>query len=90
MKENPMLNRLQHMIQRLANGRAILILLGTTIALRVIMGLPNDPFGLNPHLARLGGAEILDMQIGYKVHYSYLFSPRIYLSMGRRFSYLKV
>ena len=60
-----MLNRLQHMIQRLANGRAILILLGTTIALRVIMGLPNDPFGLNPHLARLGGAEILDMQIGY-------------------------
>jgi hypothetical protein len=31
----------------------------------VIMGLPNDPFGLNPHLARLGGAAILDMQIGY-------------------------
>jgi hypothetical protein len=53
------------MLQRLANGRAILILLTAAVALRVIMGLPNDPFGLNPHLARLGGAEILDMQIGY-------------------------
>ena len=57
-----MLDRLQHMIQRLANGRAILILLAAVIALRVIMGLPNDPFGLNP---RLGGTAILDMQIGY-------------------------
>jgi hypothetical protein len=53
------------MIQRLANGRAILTLLLATVALRVIMGLPNDPFGLNVHLARLGGATILDMQIGY-------------------------
>ncbi|MBN1978048.1 MAG: hypothetical protein JW918_11685 [Anaerolineae bacterium] len=60
-----MLDRLQHMIQRLANGRAILILLAAVIALRVIMGLPNDPFGLNPRLTRLGGAAILDMQIGY-------------------------
>jgi hypothetical protein len=60
-----MLDRLQHMIQRLANGRVILLLLAAVIALRVIMGLPNDPFGLNPHLARLGGAAILDMQIGY-------------------------
>ena len=60
-----MLDRLQHMIQRLANGRAMLILLAAVVALRVIMGLPNDPFGLNPHLARLGGAAILDMQIGY-------------------------
>ena len=55
-----MLNRLQQLIQRLANGRAVLILLAA-----VVMGLPNDPFGLNPHLARLGGAAILDMQIGY-------------------------
>jgi hypothetical protein len=53
------------MIQRLANGHVILLLLAAVIALRVIMGLPNDPFGLNPHLARLGGAAILDMQIGY-------------------------
>jgi hypothetical protein len=53
------------MIQQLANGRAILILLTAVIALRVIMGLPNDPFGLNPHLARLGDATILDLQIGY-------------------------
>ena len=60
-----MLNHLQQLIQRLANGRAMLILLGAAVALRVIMGLPNDPFGLNPHLARLGGAAILDMQIGY-------------------------
>jgi len=60
-----MLDRLQHMIQRLANGHVILLLLAAVIALRVIMGLPNDPFGLNPHLARLGGAAILDMQIGY-------------------------
>jgi hypothetical protein len=60
-----MLNRLQQLIRRLANGRAILILLGTTLALRVVMGLPNDPFGLNPHLARLGGAAILDMRLGY-------------------------
>jgi hypothetical protein len=60
-----MLNRLQQLILRLANGRAILILLTAVIALRVVMGIPNDPFGLNPHLARLGGAAILDMQIGY-------------------------
>jgi hypothetical protein len=60
-----MLDRLQQIVQRLANGRTILILLAAVIALRVIMGLPNDPFGLNPHLARLGGAAILDMQIGY-------------------------
>jgi hypothetical protein len=49
----------------LANGRAIIILLAAVIALRVIVGLPNDPFGLNPHLARLGNAAILDLQIGY-------------------------
>ena len=67
-----MLNRLQQMIQRLANGRTILMLLGTTLALRVVMGLPNDPFGLNPHLARLGGAEILDMQIGYTPDDAYM------------------
>jgi hypothetical protein len=67
-----MLNRLQKTIQRLANGRAILILLGATLALRVVMGLPNDPFGLNPHLARLGGAEILDMQIGYTPDDAYM------------------
>jgi hypothetical protein len=60
-----MLNRLQQMIQRLANGRAILILLAAIVALRVIMGLPDNPFGLNAHLARLGGATILDLQIGY-------------------------
>jgi hypothetical protein len=60
-----MLDRLLQMIQRLANGRAILILLAAVIALRVIMGIPNDPFGLNAHLIRLGGAAILDMQIGY-------------------------
>ncbi len=60
-----MLNRLQQTIQRLANGRAILILLAAVIALRVLMGLPNDPFGLNAHLARLGGAAILDMRICY-------------------------
>lgn len=60
-----MLDHLQHIIHRLANGRAILILLAATMALRVIMGLPNDPFGLNPHLLRLGGAAILDLQIGY-------------------------
>lgn len=66
-----MLNRLQQLIQRLANGRAILILLGTAMALRVIMGLLNDPFGLNPHLARLGGAETLDMQIGYTPNDAY-------------------
>ena len=60
-----MLSHLQRMIQRLANGRAILILLAAAVALRVIMGLPNDPFGLNPHLTRLGDAAILDMQIGY-------------------------
>jgi hypothetical protein len=64
-EENPMLNRLQQTIQRLANGRAILILLAAVIALRVLMGLPNDPFGLNAHLARLGGAAILDMRICY-------------------------
>jgi hypothetical protein len=67
-----MLNRLQQMIQRLANGRAMLILLGATIALRVIMGLPNDPFGLNPHLARLGGETILDMRIGYTPDDAYM------------------
>ena len=60
-----MLDRLQQIIQRLANGRAILILLAAVVALRVIMGIPNDPFGLNPHLARLGNAVILDLQIGY-------------------------
>jgi hypothetical protein len=60
-----MLDHLQHIIHRLANGRAILILLAATMALRAIMGLPNDPFGLNPHLARLGGVAILDLQIGY-------------------------
>lgn len=60
------------MIQRLANGRAILILLGATLALRVVMGLPNNPFGLNPHLARLGGADILDMQIGYTPDDAYM------------------
>ena len=54
-----MLNRLQQMAQRLANGRAMLILLAAVIVLRVIMGIPNDPFGLNAHLARLGGAAIL-------------------------------
>jgi hypothetical protein len=60
-----MLNRLQQTIQRLASGRAILTLLAAVIVLRVIMGLPNDPFGLNAHLARLGGAVILDMRVGY-------------------------
>ena len=60
-----MLNHLQRIVQRLANGRAILVLLAAVIVLRVIMGLPNDPFGLNPHLVRMGGAAILDMQIGY-------------------------
>lgn len=60
-----MLNLLQQTIQRLVNSRAILVLLAAVITLRVIMGLPNDPFGLNAHLARLGGAAILDMRIGY-------------------------
>jgi hypothetical protein len=60
-----MLDRLQQIIRRLANGRVILILLTAVVALRVIMGLPNDPFGHNAHLARLGGAAILDMQVGY-------------------------
>jgi len=60
-----MLDRLPQTIQRLANGRAIFILLAAVIALRVIMGLPNDPFGLNAHLDRLEDATILDLQIGY-------------------------
>jgi hypothetical protein len=66
-----MLDHLQQMIQHLANGRAILILLAAVIVLRVIMGLPNDPFGLNPHLARLGGAAIPDMQISYTPDVAY-------------------
>ena len=68
-----MLNQLQRMIQRLANGRIILILLTAVIVLRVVMGLPNDPFGLNPHLARLDGAAILDLRISYTPDEAYAF-----------------
>jgi hypothetical protein len=66
-----MLDRLQHTIQRIANGRMILVLFAVLITTLVILDFTDIPFGVRALAARSNGLPILDMRSGYTPNEAY-------------------